>query len=177
VLRGEIKGRVFASYLIRVRTNDSLLLPEFASDFISTGIGRLQIDRLSRQIIGMTNINAEEIRELRIPLPPIDKQHELVAAMDAARLERQEKLTQADALLARVDDFLFNALGLSPPASDSRRVFAIPTGQPRVQGRLNPDYYHPERMLALRALDAASASVRICGKRFPKRFRPYWKTI
>ena len=62
---------VFASYLIRVRTDRGRLLPQFASDFLTADIGRLQIDRISRQIIGMTNINAEEIRELRIPLPAI----------------------------------------------------------------------------------------------------------
>lgn len=87
---------VFASYLIRVRTNTNRLNPQFASDFLSTYTGRLQIDRLSRQIIGMTNINAEEIRQILIPLPPLARQHELVAAMDEARSQRKQKLAKAD---------------------------------------------------------------------------------
>ena len=133
----------FASYLIRVRTNENCLLPQFASDFLESGIGRLQIDRLSRQIIGMTNINAEEIRELRIPLPSIAEQERLIAAMDAARIERNAKLADADALLAGLDDFLLDALGIEPPDEDSRRVFAIRRSQMSM-ATLGPSLYMPE---------------------------------
>ena len=116
---------VFASYLIRVRTDRNRLLPQFASDFLSTAVGRLQIDRLSRQIIGMTNINAEEIRELLIPLPRPKQQEKLVVAMDKARSERRHRLQQADALLAGMDTFLAGVLGLKMPQEDERRVFAV----------------------------------------------------
>ncbi len=147
---------VFASYLIRVRTDQSRLLPQFASDFLGASIGRLQIDCFSRQIIGMTNINAEEIRQLRIPLPDITEQEKLVAAMDAARAERSAKLTEADALLAGIDDFVLNALDITRPSEDSRRVFAVNSAQIPKGGSLNSDYYHPERTLALRSLENAS---------------------
>ena len=147
---------VFASYLIRVQTNQSHLLPQFASDFLGTSIGRLQIDCLSRQIIGMTNINAEEIRQLRIPLPDIFTQEKLVTRMDAARAERDAKLSEADDLLAGIGDFVLDALGVTPPPRDSRRVFAISSSQILKGGSLNSDYYHPERMLALRSLDNES---------------------
>jgi hypothetical protein len=60
--------------------------PQFVSDFLSTSAGRLQIDRFSRQIIGMTNINAEELRQIVLPLPRDEKkQKELVDEMNAAR--------------------------------------------------------------------------------------------
>ena len=134
---------VFASYLIRVRTDQGRLLPQFASDFLTADIGRLQIDRISRQIIGMTNINAEEIRELRIPLPAIAEQQTLVAAMDTARAERKAKLAEADALLEGLDDFVLDALGLAQPEQDSRRVFAIRGDQSALQ-RLDPYFHSPE---------------------------------
>jgi len=134
---------VFASYLIRIRTNQTRLLPQFASDFLAAGIGRLQIDRFSRQIVGMTNVNAEEIRELRIPLPPITEQERLVATMDAARAMRKAKVAQADALLAGLDDFLLDALGITPLPDVSRRVFAVNRGNID-RHSLGPSYYAPE---------------------------------
>ncbi len=152
---------VFASYLIRVRTNEDLLLPQFASDFLGTEIGRTQINRLSRQIIGMTNINAEEIRELSVPSPPVEKQQALVAAMDKERGERRKKLAEADALLADMHGFLLDALGLKPPSEDGSKVFAVRLADAQAQRRLNSDYYHPERINALRALETATANIRI----------------
>ncbi len=113
---------VFASYLIRVRTNEARLLPQFVSDFLGTTIGRMQIDRVSRQIIGMTNINAEEIRELLIPVPPLRQQEKLIAAMDAARLARHKKLQEAEALLAGMEAFLLGVLGLQTSHEDTRRA-------------------------------------------------------
>ena len=152
---------VFASYLIRVRTNQSRLLPQFASDFLGAGIGRLQIDRFSRQIIGMTNINAEEIRELRIPLPSITEQEKLVATMDTARAERKAKLAEADALMAGIDDFLLEAIGVTLPPQDDRRVFAVRLGD--VQERLDTSFHHPRyRQLADR-LDTVPIAMHLLG--------------
>jgi restriction endonuclease S subunit len=135
---------VFASYLIRVRTNDKQLDPQFASDFLSTRTGRLQIDRFSRQIIGMTNINAEEIREILIPLPSLSKQHELVAAMDKVRSQRRQKLAEADALLSSLDEFILKALDISLPSPDSRKAYAICLSQmlgERVDAYSNQPYF------------------------------------
>jgi len=132
---------VFASYLIRVRTDEIRLNPQFASDFLSTFTGRLQIDRFSRQIIGMTNINAEEIRQILIPIPPLQRQIELVFAMDEARSQRKQKLAEADALLSSLDDYLINALGLDRPVKDERNVFAIQTSN--VSGRFDPHFHAP----------------------------------
>jgi len=129
---------VFASYLIRVRVKEDKLLPQFASDFLSTNSGRLQIDRFSRQIIGMTNINAEELREIVIPCPRPEKQRELVAEMDSARQVRQKKLALADDLLAGLDGYLLDAIGLAAPP-EPKRVFAVRVNQ--LTGAINPDRY------------------------------------
>lgn len=150
---------VFASYLIRVRVNTKLIDSQFASDFLSTSTGRLQIDRLSRQIIGMTNINAEEIRQILIPLPALDQQRELVAVMDEARSQRKQKLAEADALLSSLDDYLLTTIGLNRPAEDDRKVFAMRVQDVRSQGRLNSDYFHPERILALRAMTSSAQTI------------------
>jgi type I restriction enzyme S subunit len=130
---------VFASYLIRVRLNSTKVLPQFASDFLGTRAGRLQIDRVSRQIIGMTNINAEELKEILLPVPPdTSKQRELVAAMDAARAERQGKLAEAEALLVGLDTLLLKSAGLTEPERP-KSIFGVKAGD--LVGMLNPDRY------------------------------------
>lgn len=143
---------VFASYLIRVRTKAKDINPQFASDFLNAPTGRLQIDQLSRQIIGMTNINAEEIKSIRIPVPSLERQLALVAQMDAARAQRRAKLVEADALLAGLDDFLLAALAFTPQPKDEKRVFAVTRGV--ASSRFDPHFYLPvfaqnQRMLAV----------------------------
>lgn len=115
---------VFASYLIRISLDRTQTMPDFVSNFLNTG-GRKQIDRLSRQIIGMTNINAQEIRSLQIPLPPLDIQRQLVAVMEAARAARKAKLAEADALLAGMDAFVLEQLGMEMPVEEKRQAFGV----------------------------------------------------
>lgn len=143
---------VFASYLIRVRLDARKALPRFAADFLSTRAGRLQIDRLSRQIIGMTNINAEELQEILLPLPPDTKmQTKLVATMDAARAKRRAKLAEADALLVGLDGFVLANLGLTQPPQDDRKVFAVRRSDVE-QRTIGVSLYAPPLRRFLRAL-------------------------
>jgi len=76
---------VFASYLIRVRVSLAVADPDFIAFILNGSIGRQQIDSMSRQIIGQANINSQELRSLRIPLPPLPIQKQLVAELTAAR--------------------------------------------------------------------------------------------
>lgn len=132
---------VFASYLIRVTMDNAKALPDFISTFLSTSAGRAQIDRISRQIVGMSNVNAEELKSLLIPLPDIDVQHQLVIEMNRARAVRQQTLAQADALLAGIDNYLLEQLGLTPPPQERQQVFAVRLRDAKT--RCDRDYHSP----------------------------------
>jgi len=151
---------VFASYLVRVRVNMNDAEPQFVSDFINTQAGRIQIDRVSRQIIGMTNVNAQEIRDFVIPLPSLDIQRALVSEMEFARGARKAKLAEADALLAGLDDFLLDQLGLTPTQPDGRLSFALPLKVVAGSKQIGADYFHPERLNALKAIQKAKKAKR-----------------
>lgn len=76
---------VFASYLIRLRTDKDRADPAFLAYVINSAIGRGQIDQVSRQIGGQANINTEEIRALRLPYPDPDVQRLLMEPVLGAR--------------------------------------------------------------------------------------------
>jgi len=107
---------VFASYLIRARVDTALALPEYIALVINGRIGRQQIDRMSRPIGGQANINSEEIRSIKIPLPPLDVQAQIVADVQAVRARaaalRAEARTRRRTAAAEVEAML---LGTAPP--------------------------------------------------------------
>jgi restriction endonuclease S subunit len=132
---------VFASYLIRVSLDAAKVLPDFVSLFLNTATGRAQIDRVSRQIVGMSNVNAEELQDLILPLPSLSIQRKLVAEMQAAREARQQKQREADKL-ANLDAYLLECLGLNAAVVEEREVFAVKLRQ--VKGRrFDPPAYRP----------------------------------
>ena len=105
---------VFASYLIRVRLDRLKALPEFVSAFLNTEAGRMQIDQVSRQIAGMSNVNAEELKELDVPLPPVSVQASIFQMYQAGIAERDQLLGAANALMNGIDAFVLNDLQINP---------------------------------------------------------------
>ena len=81
--------------------------------------------------------------------------------MDDARAERKARLAEHDALLAGIDGYVLNSLAITPPSEDKQRVFTVRVGQLSPQGRIDSDYYHPERIRALRSLETAPAGLRV----------------
>ena len=151
---------VYASYLIRVALDREKAVPDFVSSFFDTAAGRLQIDRVSRQIAGMTNINGEELRQLVVPLPPLEQQQRLASELSDARASWRQKLDEADGLLAGLGGYLMDALGLALPPDVPALAFAARAGVLASDGRLDPDYFHPERTRTLDALAENASRLR-----------------
>jgi hypothetical protein len=143
-----------------VRLRGGEVRREFACLYLHSSLGQRLLDFFKRPV-ARANINLEEIGEIPLLIPDEDKQNELIVAMDIARERRQRKLSEAEELLSSLDDFLIRALGLTPPKVDERRVFAVRLQEQREEGRLNSDYFHPERILTLRALLAASEKLKV----------------
>lgn len=138
------------SHLVLMRPT-TRLLARFLADYLRTEVGQDQVYRWGQKAT-KPELNTIEIRRFLIPVPERNEQERLLRLLDAARVERKRKLAEADALLAGLDSFLLETLGLTPPPKDDRKVFAVRRADIQRQGRLNSDYFHPERILALRAM-------------------------
>ena len=149
---------IFAGYCIRFQLNPKIALPKFVYFFTKTSTYMRWVAAIQRPS-GQPNINKEEFKNLQIPVPSTLVQIRLVTFMDEARSQRKQKLAEADTLLSSIDDYLLDTLGLNCPAEDDRKVFAMRTQDIHSQGRLNSDYFHPERILALRAMTAAARTI------------------
>ena len=84
-LRGD---HVFASYLIRLNTRPTQLLPGYLSAYLNAPIGRRQVMSFATRGVSQTNVNASNLKRILIPLPPINYQRrvvDLLAALHAAQ--------------------------------------------------------------------------------------------
>ena len=133
----ELLADSFAAYDLILKFQSDISA-KFVATFLDTKIGRLQLN-LVKGRSAQPHINTGEVAAIQIPLPPIEFQNELVAAMDAARAERKAKLAEADALLAGMDDFVLDVLGINsnPP---QKETFAALITHGRAF-RFDPDFH------------------------------------
>ncbi len=147
----ELLADSFAAYDLILKFQSDISA-KFVAIFLDTEIGRLQLNMVKGRS-AQPHINTGEVAAIQIPLPTIEIQNELVAAMDAARAERKDKLAEADALLAGVDDFVLDALELTAPPEDTRRVFAVNFNA--LTERLDSEFNHPRYKSLAGILDEA----------------------
>ena len=129
-------------HIARLRVNLNRCLPKFLSEWLNCPAG---LALSNRPISGGTRaaLDYGAIRSIRVPLPPLAEQERLVAGMETARAQHKAMLAEADALLAGIDNFVLDALGITPLPEDNRRVFGVMRGAVNNQ-QLSPSNHAPE---------------------------------
>lgn len=68
----------FASYLIRLKMDTEKVNVHFINFLFNSPIGRIQIDMISRQVLGQANVNAQELQDFIFPIPNLEIQNQIV---------------------------------------------------------------------------------------------------
>ncbi|MDP2431582.1 MAG: N-6 DNA methylase [Pseudomonadota bacterium] len=95
---------VFASYLIRFRFDRSLANPHYVMFYLMSPEGRALLNPTAGG--GTYNISASTFRTVKIPLPSLDEQDHIVAALDKKLALQSELLSMRDEAQKRIRDTL-----------------------------------------------------------------------
>jgi type I restriction enzyme S subunit len=99
-----------AGYLVRVRTNEQGN-PHYVSGYLNSAHGKRALEARAKSIVGMANINAQEMQDIPLLLPPIelqDKYAKIVEAVHARLKTHQEFLREAVALYSALSKKFFS---------------------------------------------------------------------
>ena len=106
----KLKGDyVFASYLIRLRVKpNSEILPDYLNLFLNTKYGKKQIRRYSRRAVNQANVNAEELKNFKICIIPLEAQKQISQLSH----EAWSKIELSKSLHSQAENLLLKELGL-----------------------------------------------------------------
>lgn len=91
---------VLAGFIIRVRVS-ARVLPEFLSAFLNTDFSKQMLLGMCKAAIGQANINAQEMQNIEIYLPPTEMQRQFVQfkeQIDKSKVAIQKALDEAQLL-------------------------------------------------------------------------------
>ena len=143
---------VFAGYCIRFTIDPDKAMPEYVYWFTKTQRYSEWVRKLQRPS-GQPNINKEEYKSLEIILPSREEQGCFVAGISAAFQQRTAKLRKADELLAGMDDFLLERLGIGEIPIKKQLGVAVSLSTIINENTIGAQYYHPERLAVVRAIE------------------------
>ncbi|MBC3884511.1 restriction endonuclease subunit S [Undibacterium griseum] len=94
----------YAGYLIRLRTNE-LANPYYIAAYLNSAHGKMTLLNMCKSIVGMANINAQELQDIKICIPPIELQNKF-AAITSAVSAHEKRMADTHAEM----DALFQSL-------------------------------------------------------------------
>lgn len=88
--------------LLMLRANPSVLFPPFAIYFFETSAFLLQIKKITKKSVNQASFTVKSLKEVEIPLPPIDEQRTIAAVLDKVSgliAKRRQQLDKLDELV------------------------------------------------------------------------------
>jgi type I restriction enzyme S subunit len=95
---------ILAGYLIRLRMKEAYN-PYFLWSHLNSKWAKITLKNMCKSIVGMANINAQELQNIKVVDPPMDLQNQFAERVQAIEAQK----AQAQASLAQAED-LFNSL-------------------------------------------------------------------
>ena len=131
---------VFASYLVRINPDPKIVTPEYLTAFLNTKYGALDVKRRARISIGQSNVNAEELKRVEIPLLCGELQTKITLSFD-----KVFHLIQAsEAKYYQSQTLLLSELGLTNWQPKHRLTFVKNYSDTEQAGRIDAEYYQPK---------------------------------
>ena len=128
---------IYASYLIRVQTFDSIL-PQYVKLFFESGYYWEQI-KLGSVGIGQPNVNGTILGNLNIPLPPLDEQYRIVteikhwfSLIDQIEQDKSDLQTVIKRTKSKILDLAIHGKLVSQDPNDESAIELLK--------RINPDF-------------------------------------
>lgn len=102
-----------AGYLVRVRMNGRGNA-HYVSGYLNSAHGKRSLQARAKSIVGMANINAQEMQDIPLLLPPVELQNKFASIVEAVqeRLRKQHDFSrEAEALHAALCEKFFSQIG------------------------------------------------------------------
>ena len=131
---------VFASYLIRVNPDENKILPEYLTAFLNTKYWIFDVKRRAKISINQSNVSAEELKKVRIPVLDMEIQEKIKDLFDKAFLSSQK----SKYLYQEAEDLLLTELWLKNHTISHTLTFSTTKKAVDEAWRYDADYFQPK---------------------------------
>jgi len=141
IYKKEYGKAIYAGYLIRFKFDEAKVNPLYVFFYTQSQRYTLWVKSIQRPA-GQPNINSQEFKAFTIPLPPLSIQNQIVEIMQSAYAQKKQKEQEAEKLLASIDDYVLEELGIKLPELKDEQCYVVDSKE--IDRRVDPYYYQPK---------------------------------
>ncbi len=132
---------VFASYLIRLRIKENgTITPDYLNIFLNSKYGKKQIKKYTRRAVNQANVNAEELKQIKIAVLPKKIQEKIAELSNKLWKEFQN----SKSLYSQAENLLLEELGLKDYVSKNELWNIINLSETKKVNRIDAEYFQPK---------------------------------
>lgn len=132
---------VFASYLIRARVKSGgEILADYLNIFLNSAYGLKQIRKFARRAVNQANVNAEELKQMRIAVLPMKEQERI---RDLSNQSWSE-FTNSKSLYSQAENLLLDELGLKNFKAENELWSVVNLSEIKRANRIDAEYFQPK---------------------------------
>ncbi|ACV24364.1 N-6 DNA methylase [Methanocaldococcus fervens] len=165
VVPEEVKKANIRADIAGIRIKSEEISPEYLAIYISSNIGKKLCYRLSS---GSTRdrIIIENLRKLKIIVPPKDIQEKIVQIMENAYKLKKQKEKEAEELLNSIDDYVLKELGIEIPEIEESKIFIVDFNDIIKNKRLDAEFNQEKYKILMDAVEKGKYKTVEVGKVF-----------
>ena len=112
---------VISSEVFYIEINQEIINSKYLEIFFNSKIGQAQFDKNKIGAI-MGSLSQDAIKELIIPTPSLEIQNKIIEIYSIYNLQKQQNELEAENLLASIDTYLLNQLGITLPTQEENTL-------------------------------------------------------
>ena len=136
------KPVVFSNFLQKMEVNQELFLPEYIFVYLQALYKTGYMDFIQNQTTGIKNLRLDDFFKILVIKPSIAEQKKVAQKAIKSREEAKGLLEKAKTILASIDKFVLDELGIEMPEGGAERVYSV-WSDLLLGGRLDAEYYNP----------------------------------
>ena len=176
---------IISSEVFYLKVKQSIVLSKYLEIYFNSNIGQKFFKKISIGAI-MGSLSQDAIKSIKIPLPPLEIQQQIVDLYEKAYTEKQQKEAEAQRLLDSIDDYLLGELGITLPkeeeclqqTTNKHNSYNLDNDNPLVKKgrlfltnlsevtgkRIDPDYYSIYYMEIIKSIEGSYYKTETIGK-------------
>jgi type I restriction enzyme S subunit len=150
---------IFASYLVRLRTNEKLVLPEYLTVFLNTRFGISEIKRRARISINQSNVSASELQKIEMPIIEMPLQEKIRDIFNNAFKILQKSKSQ----YSEAEGLLIKEMELKDYTFGKALAFEANMNDSTLSKRFDADYFQPKYKEIIKKIESYNCGSELLG--------------
>lgn len=140
IVTEKIIDSILSCHIFKITLDIEKVNPKYLEIYLRSELWQKQFKRKNNWWI-IPEINQPALKSIKIILPPLEIQNQIVEKMDFALSEKKRKEKEAKELLESIDDFVLNELWIEYKEIQEKKVFGLNLSDLLDSKRLDPKWY------------------------------------